>query len=305
MCTAPLRELNENEVLVRSRLLGICGSDLYPYRTGRPGRPDAKIEPGAPGHEIVGEIIESRSRRLKVGDRVLALPALGNGFADYVIAEDKTCALVPDNVSDLDGLLGQQLGTVVHALRTMPPVLDKTVAIVGQGPAGLMFLSMLLGMGAREVVTVEPRSLRRAHSIKLGAHKAFETEAEIVDNAGTAGRFDFVIEAVGSREAIDVAYRLVRAFGTVLHFGLPHGLMGFDNERAFRKQATTLRAVHAQQEEGLACFLMGMELLRRGTIKSDGLISHRLPLECGPEALAISASGDDALKVLIDPLMAG
>ena len=127
------------------------------------------------------------------------------------------------------------------------------------------------------------------------------TRALAPDDVVEGEEFDVVIDAAGGQSAIDLAYRLIRKFGIVLQFGLPHGAQTFDHEIAFRKQVSTHRSVYAQHEEHLACFSLALELLRRGTVKTDLLITETFPLPRLPEALKMAtdpASG--VAKLLIE-----
>ena len=301
----PMPTLAEGEVLVKQQVFGICGSDVWSYQVGKPSRPGGVSLPGSPGHECVGEVVETRgATRLKVGDRVLALPPKGNGFAEYLAVGEPHCVAIPDGLSYEKAIVGQQLGTVVHALRPAGSLLDKSVAIVGQGPAGLLFLTMGLAMGARRIVTAENRPPRQELSQELGAHRVLGS-AEIEAGAATDEVFDLVIDAAGGQSAVDLSYQLVKPFGAVLQFGLPHGAVAFDHEHAFRKQVTTHRAVFAQFEERLACFDLAMELLRRGTVEPDVLVTDRFPFTQLPEALALAANPHSGVgKVLVDVRLA-
>lgn len=299
----PLPSPEDGDLLLRIISVGICGSDISSVKTGRitVGLPTV---PGASGHECVGEVVESRAPGHRAGDCVLALPPRDNGFAEYLAVPASACLPIPEGMSLEAGLLAQQLGTVIHALRPVGSLLDRTIAIVGQGPAGLDFLALALAMGARRVVGVEPRAARRAAALRLGAEAAIDPAAvdpvEAVTEL-TAGGADLVVDAAGGDEAVDLAHRLARPFGAVLQFGLPAGTTRFDHELAFRRQLTTYRAVFAQDEEDLACFRLALAMLRRGSVPWQGFVSHRLPLRELPEALRLAADPEgDALKVVVD-----
>jgi L-iditol 2-dehydrogenase len=297
----PTPDPTPGEVLVRLSRIGICGSDLSSVAMGALtiGLP---VRPGASGHECVGRVVASRAGTEWVGRRVLALPPWDNGFAEYLALPAAACLPLPDEVDDDLAVVAQQLGTVVHALRPIPSILDRRVVIVGQGPAGLAFLLMALGAGARQVITVERRPARRRASLSLGADASLPPSPEVAPAVSdlTAGGADVVIDAAGGQEAIDLAPQLARPGGAILQFGLPAGASSFHHEVAFRRQLTTYRAVYAQEEPALACFRLALRLVARDS-RWRSLVSHHLPLAELPRAIALAGDEDgEALKVLLE-----
>jgi L-iditol 2-dehydrogenase len=304
ICEVPAPIAEEGDLLLRLASAGICGSDLTSVRTGRVtlGMPTL---PGASGHELVGEVVDSRADGHRAGELVLALPPRDNGFAEYVAVPASACLPVPEGLAPDAAVLAQQLGTVVHSLRVTGSLLDRSIAIVGQGPAGLAFVALALAMGARRVIAVEPRAARRAAGLRLGADAVIDPAttdpAEAVVEL-TGGGADLVIDAAGGPDSIELATRAARPFGAVLQFGLPDHATRFDHELAFRRQLTTYRAVYAQEETDLACFRLALAMLARGSFPARGLVSHRLPLRELPEALRLAGDpAGDALKVLLGP----
>ena len=293
------------ELLVRLEHAAICGSDLKAVAAGGGLRGTAP-RAGSPGHECVGVVVASTSDDFQPGDQVLAITKASNGFAELMTVPAAECVRVPTGLSSDCAVLGQQLGTVIHALRPVGSLLDRTVAIVGQGPAGLAFLGLARAMGARAVVTLERRPARKAASAMWGADAALEAdEADVVERTaaalGNPAGADLVVDAAGGQSAISLAYRLVRPFGSVLHYGLPAGAVQLDHEVAFRKQSTTYRTVHAQWEEDLACFELALRILARGAPQLPDVVSHHFPLARLPEAFALANDpAGDALKVVVD-----
>lgn len=301
---APDPDLLPGQVLLKVLQAAICGSDRKSLARGglSGGR---HLGPGAPGHECVGEVLESDSELFRRGDRLLVMPPLDNSFAELISVPPKFCVPVPESLTTPTAIIGQQFGTVLHALRKVGSMLDRSVAIVGQGPAGLLFLHMARMGGARQIVTFERRAARRAASERIGVDlaadpadpEAISAALRLLDGEGA----DLVIDAAGAQSAINLSYELVRPFGAVLHFGLPTGALQFDHELAFRKQATTYRSVGAQAEQDMACFRLSLKMIERGLLPADDLITHHLPLGRLPEGFALAGDPNgDALKILID-----
>lgn len=305
------------QLLVRMLAAGICGSDLATVRTGEVtfGVPTL---PGSSGHEFVGEVVESRAGRsgaagfgadqtsgYRPGDRVLVLPPDENGFAEYLAVPPEACLPVPEGLAPDVAVLAQQVGTVVHALRSVGSLLDRTITVIGLGPAGLAFVALAAGMGARAIYGIEPRAARRAAALRLGADAVVDPAADAPATALVAlteGGTDLVIDAAGGQEPIDLAIEVARPYGAVLQFGLPDHATTFDHEGAFRRQLTTYRSVYAQEEPNLACFRLALKLLVRGSFPASDFVSHRLPLCDFTDAIRLAADpGGDALKVLLVP----
>jgi len=302
MRDVPMPEPKNGEILLKMLNAGICGSDLGNYHRGTTSR-SGPPQPGQCGHEFVGEVIDTSVPSVKTGQRLLVMPPLGNGFAEFLAVPPDCTIPVPDSIESPVALLAQQLGTILHALRHLGSLLDQTVAVVGAGPAGLSFAQMAIKMGARAVYSVESRPARRdVARNKIGVDRAFAPAEipELLELLG--GGADVVIDAAGGQSAIDTAYHLVRKNGHVLRFGLPHGATTFDHDLAIRKEVNAHHAVGAQQEPNLACFRLAMRLIERGELDPTVSVSHHMSLAQVPDALALAADPNaNAVKIVIHP----
>src|SRR5262249_20220711 len=115
----PLPTAADGELLVRTAYTSICGSDLHSVFGGAPPQPGPA---GFPGHESVGEVIESRCPGFQPGDRVLAVPHFGAArcMAEYQALPGSACVPLPGTTPLSHLLMAQQLGTVIFALRGHP-----------------------------------------------------------------------------------------------------------------------------------------------------------------------------------------
>ncbi len=305
MLEVPTPDIVDGQVLLQMQSAAICGSDIGNYRHGALARADRDILPGCTGHEFVGKVVRTRADRFTEGQRVLAMPPLGNGFAQYLAVPASCCIPVPDGLSADIAIQAQQLGTVIHALRPVGSLLDKSVAIVGMGPAGRHFLAMALNMGARSVVGFEHRERRLRTAQTAGADLVVNPLAPgaLQEARSALGNGpDVVIDAAGGQSGIDLSYQLARLQSVVLRFGLPHGATTLDHNAAIRKEVTTYHAVGAQAEPELACFRLAMRLVQGGQVDVARLVSHHLTLDRLPEGLELAADRQgDAIKVVIDP----
>src|SRR6185437_468364 len=306
----PMPSLADGEILVRTAYASVCGSDLHVVFGGAPPRPG---EPGFPGHESVGEVVESRCPGFEPGDRVLTVPFAVDGrcLAEFQAIPGAACVRLPDTVPLSHLLMAQQLGTVVFALRTHPlDVVGKEVAVIGQGSAGAFFTFLLKRAGAARLLVSDKSPARLAYSRKLGA----DLTLEIGEDAGnedfrsavleaTGGRgADVVVEAVGSRETFPLSLELAAPGATLVWFGLPEGSddYPFSFPRFFRKALTAYSNFGAQGEPGLESFRYAVRLITDGAIDVTPLLTHLLPIERVGEAFRIARDRTgNALKVSV------
>ncbi|MEQ9450828.1 MAG: zinc-binding dehydrogenase [Pseudomonadales bacterium] len=308
---APLFEPEAGQVVVKNHMAAICGSDLHQvfYQSYQPKLP---AEPGWPGHEGVGEIVESRCEGLNVGDMVLTIPGAGfqRCFAEYQTLPGWWCLPLPaydGSVEDL--LMAQQFGTTIYALRRgAMDFVGKTVAVLGQGSAGQFFAWQAKHLGAANVVVADLSPARLAQSGVFGADIAVQGDVEgqaireaVMDVSGGKGA-DIVIEAVGKQETIRHAVDITRPHGQICFFGLPdtNQDVPFNYSKFFMKQLSMYGVVGAQAEDDLSSFHKALDWIARREIDVSQMVSHRLELESIDRALLLAHERDeDALKVTL------
>ena len=296
----------DGEILVRTTASSICGSDLHGVFLGAPG-PDSP--PGYPGHESVGEVLESRAPDFSPGDWVLAVPqaSAGRCLAEFQALPGSACIKLPAGVPVQELLMAQQLGTVIFALaRHQVDLAGKDVAVIGQGSAGAFFTFLARNAGARQVLVSDKSAARLAYGKFLGADVAVDANAgdlgeAVLDATGGRGA-DVVIEAVGTREAFASVVEMAAPDATVVWFGLPEGPepYPFDFPGFFRRKLTAYTIFGAQGEPGLVSFRTAVQLIAGGEIDVSPLLSHLLPIDEVEEAFHIAHDRTgNALKVSI------
>lgn len=307
---AEVKAPGDGELLVRTTYASICGSDLH---IAIPRDPvEVTGPPGFPGHEGVGEVVESSSPELAPGDRVLCVPnaAIGMTFAEYQAIPARYCIPLPESdLTELELLMAQQLGTVVFAQRRRRvDVTGANVVVLGQGSAGLFHAFLARRGGAAKIITTDVSPARLAHSRATVADLAIDASEgddavrqQVMDATGGRGG-DYVIEAVGVKETLAQSVRLAAPRGDVLWFGLPDTRQDvpISFSQFFRKQLTASTAVGAQEEPGLVSFRAALDLIVSGAIDVSPLVSHVLPIEKIADAFHLAHSREDgALKVSV------
>ncbi|HAV33331.1 MAG TPA: alcohol dehydrogenase [Planctomycetaceae bacterium] len=300
----PTAEDAPGMILFQPEMTCLCGSDL-PYFDGEfEGHPIEYPQPvGMSLHEMVGTVIDTNGSRWKRGQRVLAVPLGQQGlFERFVLPETRAVALHP-GLSDEMAMLAQPFGTVVHALKKLPNMIDRDVVVLGQGPIGQMFNAGLRNLGARRIIGVDPLASRLRASLQMGATatvcaRGIDAEQAIRDHLDGLLP-EFVIEAVGHRaQAFNDAVRLVREYGIVLFFGVPpHTIDGTTLRALMWKNGTLLTSLHPDFER---TFPLAMQWIAEGRVNLAPLLTHRFDLSDLQQAFDVFRDRTDgALKVLV------
>ncbi len=306
----PIDPAQEGELLVASRYSSICGSDLHEVEFGV-NLPPKPWPAGWPGHEGIGEVVESRAAGFDPGDLVLCVPvaAVGRTMAEFQrLAAVTAVKLDKTKVTSLpEMLMAQQLGTVIFAMRQRPhDVAGKTVVVLGQGSAGLFFCHLLRRAGAARIIVADRSDARLDVSARYGADVCLNPDRDDVVAAVrdlTNGKgADYTVEAVGKRETLAQSIDIAAVDTTLLWFGLPDtsDSVPINFNKFFRKRLRTGSVYGAQQEAGLVSFRVAVDMIARGDIDVTPLLTHVLPIEDVERAFTLAMSRDEgAVKVSV------
>ena len=233
-----MASITENEVLIRSRRVGICHSD-YELLAGQYIIPISY--PVTPGHEWVGEVVEvgKNVKGLKPGDRVVGECVIKTperihhfGFSmdganrEFFAARPEWLHKLPDGVDNAKGALIEPFTCGYYAvLRHGGVSAADTVVVSGGGTIGLVSAAAAIGMGAR-VIVVDPVPLRRDIAMRLGADGTVDPSAgdpvEAVQDL-TKGGADLVVEAAGHASSLANVFEYARQDGHVSMVGINIG----------------------------------------------------------------------------------
>lgn len=301
---APPPAPTDGEVLVRTRMASVCGSDRHVVDLGF-GVADYPAPPGFPGHESVGDVDISRHPDFAAGDRVLCVPpaAEGRAFAERQVLAGAQLVALPADAPD-EFVLAQQYGTVLFAARRFWPFAEPgtTALVLGAGPAGLLFTHWLRRGGFSTVVVADRRPQRLALATAFGASRTVDVAAAdpvAVTAEHSDGRgADLVVEAAGTDRARAVAAGCVARDGRIGAYGLPEraGGAGLPYETLLRARVTLLTSSNAQAEPGLWPFLAAIAALQQGEVDPAAILTEALPLKA-------VAEGFDRLRRPQDPVI--
>jgi len=241
----------DNEVLVKLEYVGICGSDIHYYETGRIG--NYIVEPPfVLGHEPGGVVVEVGKdvKHLKVGDRValepgktcghcrfcregkynlcqdvvfFATPPVDGVFQEYVAHEADLCFKLPDNVSTLEGALIEPLAVGFHAANQGGAHAGQTAVVFGAGCIGLVSMMALIAEGVSKVYVVDIMQKRLDKALELGATGVINSQKEDlvarINDITNGEGVDLVIETAGTEITTRSAIEIARKGSTIVLVG--------------------------------------------------------------------------------------
>jgi L-iditol 2-dehydrogenase len=322
----PVPTIGNDELLVKMRACGICGSDVLEwYRV--------KKAPLVLGHEMTGEIAEVGTgvSGYHGGDRVFVshhVPCntcrycLGGhhtvcdtlrttnfdpgGFAEFIrvpaINVDRGVFLLPDEVSYEQGTFIEPLACVLRGQKIAHLQPGQSVFIIGAGISGLLHLKVAKALGAGPVIVADIHKERLDFADQFGATAAFPSDNTVPERLKAANNghlADVVIVATGALEALPMAWKTAERGGTVLIFAPPEpGIEASIPLFTIWHDGITITTTYAGSPRDIT---EAMELIRSKNVVVEDMITHRLPLARASEGFALVEKAQDSLKVIIEP----
>lgn len=323
-----------DEVLVKVRAAGICGSDVH----GMDGSTGRRIPPLVMGHEASGVIaamgkgVSTETGGYAVGDRVTFdstiycrncrycrrgeinfcenRRVLGvacdeysqpGAFAEYVKVPAHILYSLPDSMSFHEGAMVEPLSIAVHAAAVTPIRIGDTALVIGAGVIGLLTLQVLRLAGCTRVFTADINEARLAKARELGASETFNSASvvlpeEIIERTDGLGA-DIAFDAVGISETAEAAMRSLKKGGTATMIGNYAPKIDFPLQYLVSRQIR-VQGSNASAGEYPAC----IRLIETGEIQLKPLLSQAAPLAEGPLWFdRLHEGGSDLLKVILEP----
>lgn len=303
----PVPTIGPGEVLVATRAVGVCHSDIELLE----GRYIIPFEyPVIPGHEWAGEIVDVGRdvRQFQPGDRVVGECVIGSdhfGFsisgaaAEYFVARPEWLHRLPAAMSWTQGALVEPFSCGYYAtVRAGDLDASDTVAVFGAGPIGLGVVAASAAKGAH-VIAIEPSASRAALAARLGA-------AEVVDPGGgdlaervaelTAGRgADVVFEASGKPAAMAAALRVAGMRARLVYIGIDVGGTAPAELGLIQARELQLRGIIGSP----GVWPRTLRFLARTGLDLSAVVTRTVPLAQAAEAVAAARDGRDEVKVHI------
>lgn len=314
------------EVVVRTTLAGVCGTDLHIHEGGF----FTKF-PLTPGHEITGEVLSygagvdglAHGQRVVVDNasacgrcpecgrsdplfcrhfRSLGVNAPG-GFAEQVLTPADKVFDAHDIDPDL-AVLAEPLACALHGMDVLGLKPGADVAMIGSGTTGLLLAQLLIHGGAGRLTVAGPTQFKLDLAKQYGVDRVVQVDRGTPERTAkalhdlNAGGYDVAIDATGNKDVVELLPGLVRDNGTVLVYGMTDAddRVSWSPYEIFRRQLT-IKGSFAQ----VNCMDRSLAMLRSGRIMHEGLITHRFTLDRYEDALAAVRSDPTCLKAVVKP----
>ena len=308
----PVPLIKDGEILVKMAASGICGTDLMEwYRI--------KKAPRVLGHEMTGEIVESKSEKYAIGQRVFvshhvpcneckfclsgnhtACETLhkGNydpgGFSEFIripeINVNSGTYVLPENVSYEEGTMIEPLACVLRAQRIIGVGKGHTVLVMGSGISGLMNIVIAKLKGAK-VIATDINEYRLEKAREFGADEVHNANKELDIKA------DKIVMCTGAMPAFEQAFRYLDRKGSIMLFAIPNKNLCIPIEDFWRNEMSIVSSYGAAPvdlEESL-------ELIKNGKVSIDKMITHRVALDDIQKGFDLAAGAGESLKVVVVP----
>jgi L-iditol 2-dehydrogenase len=324
----PVPKIGPGELLIKTRASGICGSDLMEwYRI--------KKAPLVLGHEITGEVTEVGEgvKDFKVGDRVFSSHHVPcgrcryclsghqsvcdllrtthfdpGGFAEYIRVPKINVELgtlqIPDTMTFDEGSFIEPLACVVRAQRFARMTAEQTVLVIGSGISGLLHVQLARARGAARIIATDISEYRLKAAAQFGADATIHSSGDVpmrLKELNDGRLADRVIVCTGAMPGIQQAVRCIDRGGTLLFFattaaGVDVPIPLFDYWRDEINVVTSYAGSGDDLKESL-------QLIRDHKVRVADMVTHRLSLAEAGLGFQLTASGQDSIKVILDPLI--
>lgn len=300
----PVREPKDDEVLVRVKYCGVCGTDIHIFH-GDGGSSDV-TPPLIPGHEFSGvvEKVGAAVKTVKPGDRVAGNPndmcgecyfckngkehfcennigvgtTVDGGFAEYVVMHEKQVYKFSENLNFIEAAMAEPISCCLNAIDLCNIQMGATVLVIGGGPIGMIMLQLAKYAGASKLILSEPVEEKREQALKLGATKTINPLEENVQEVLNeyCKNVDVVIECVGNIKTQEQAVQFAGKAATVMLFGLaaPGESFPICPDDLFKKELKVMSSYINPYT-----FERAMQVLEAKTIELESLITNIVPLE--------------------------
>jgi len=315
----------ENQVLVRVRAVGICGSDVHYFVEGRIGT-QVVTDRIILGHECSGEVVEVGSgvKNLRAGDRVaiepgiscgkcqfcqqgkpnlcpyvlfLGTPPVDGALREFLVMPEHNLIKIPKDLGYEEAAICEPLAIGLYAVRISCFRPGDSVAILGAGPIGLSVIFSLAGVASRVVVS-DLFQNRLDMAKVLGATETVLVEEGLTGNPfqGYRQDFDVVFEAAGKKETCKQAIEIAKIGGNVVLIGIPRQDIIFLDPHLMRRKELILtnvrRSAHTTEK--------ALHLMTRKPGLFSRIITHTFTLEETEKALTlVSGYRDGVIKAMV------
>jgi L-iditol 2-dehydrogenase len=320
--------VNDGDVLIRIRTVGVCGSDVHYYTCGRIGSQIIEF-PFTIGHEASGTVerVGSAVTRVKPGQRIAIDPAVSCGSCDqckagrehtcrrllflgcpgqlagslseYIVLPERCCYPVNDTVTFDQATLSEPLAIAVYAVEQSSISANANVAILGVGPIGMSVFHVLRTRNVGDVYVTDKMEERLKFSNQL--KPKWSGNPQRTDIAKEIARIeplllDIVYECSGDEKAIRQAIQLLKPGGRLVIVGITDAdEVSFPIHELRRKEITIVNI-----RRQVRCTQKALDLLQTHRVNMDSMATHHFNLDQTQEAFdLVTQYGDGIMKAMI------
>jgi (R,R)-butanediol dehydrogenase/meso-butanediol dehydrogenase/diacetyl reductase len=311
----PEPEVREGSVKVKVDWCGICGTDLHEYLAGpifipvagSPHPITGETLPLTLGHEFAGEVVEvgDGSAEVNTGDRVAIEPVFrcgecaacqrgapnlcaklgfyglmggGGGMSEFAVVPSYMIHRLPEELTTEQGALVEPIAVGLRAVRRAGFEEGQSAVVFGGGPIGAVTVQCLRAMGAGLVMLAEVAEARKNKALEIGAdvvidpseEDVVERVSELTDGEGAEHSFD----AAGIQETLQTAMHATRKGGTVTIISIWEGPVELNPNDIVMSELNVGGTICYTPED----FADTISMLKDGSIKTEGIITERIPL---------------------------
>ncbi len=311
----PEPEVREGSVKVKVDWCGICGTDLHEYLAGpifipvagSPHPITGETLPLTLGHEFAGEVVEvgDGSAEVNTGDRVAIEPVFrcgecaacqrgapnlcaklgfyglmggGGGMSEFAVVPSYMLHRMPEGLTTEQGALVEPIAVGLRAVRRAGFEEGQSAVVFGGGPIGAVTVQCLRAMGAGLVMLAEVAEARKNKALEIGAdvvidpseEDVVERVSELTDGEGAEHSFD----AAGIQETLQTAMHATRKGGTVTIISIWEGPVELNPNDIVMSELNVGGTICYTPED----FADTISMLKDGSIKTEGIITERIPL---------------------------
>lgn len=297
-CKSPVIK-NENEVLIKVKAVGLCGSDIQRIKKIQAG---FIVNPPILGHEIAGEVaaIGSQVKKIKMGDRVVVKPLTGcmkcffcksgnyqlctslkslgknldGGFAQYITVPENNLVKLDKKISHEEGTLLDPLAVCIHAMNIIGGLRDKKIAIIGDGTIGRICCELAEYYHVQNVTLIGKHIQEiDSNGLMTAINSAAKDKLSPLRNC-----FDVVFETVGRDQntTLNLSIDLIKPMGKIIVLGVfpENYLANLNVRKLFIKEGSLTGSNSYGKKE----FEEAAKILNRKVLSLQQLITHILPL---------------------------
>ncbi|MFZ5516626.1 MAG: alcohol dehydrogenase catalytic domain-containing protein [Candidatus Zhuqueibacterota bacterium] len=320
---------SDADVLLKINCVGVCGSDVHYYRTGRIG--DQVVQfPYTIGHECSATVIAAGKsvNRLCIGDRVAVDPAVScqrcdqclagrrhtcrrlaflgcpgqmhGCLSEYLVMPQESCYKIPESMTHVQAALVEPLSIGMYAVRFLNAPETQAIAVLGAGPIGTCVSLAARAAGVDRIYATDKIDARL--ELVRAAIPVWTANPETSDIVTAVSRIepaglDAVFECCGQQEALDQAIDLLKPGGKLIVAGIPdEDRISFDAGKLRRKE---LSIYHVRRQND--CVQPAIDAIVSSAIRIDFLVTHHFQFESAAQAFELAAGyRDGVMKAMID-----